>query len=118
MCATDDETSSPRTVSGYALYSEMYADPARPVNVARFVFLNRRARTFFLDWATAANDMVAALRAEAGSKPYDRELSDLVGELTTRSEQFALSGLPERPLSSQRHQRHPPPSRRRAAPEL
>ncbi len=74
---------------GYALYSEMYADPARPVNVARFVFLNRRARTFFLDWATAANDMVAALRAEAGSKPYDRELSDLVGELTTRSEQFA-----------------------------
>ena len=74
---------------GYALYSELYADPARPVNVARFVFLNPRARTFFLDWATAANDMVAALRAEAGSNPYDRELSDLVGELTTRSEEFA-----------------------------
>jgi hypothetical protein len=67
----------------------MYADPARPVNVARFVFLNPRARSFFLDWATAANDMVAALRAEAGSNPYDRELSDLVGELTTRSEEFA-----------------------------
>jgi transcriptional regulator with XRE-family HTH domain len=74
---------------GNALYSELYADPARPVNVARFVFLNPRARSFFLDWATAANDMVAALRAEAGSNPYDRELSDLVGELTTRSEEFA-----------------------------
>jgi transcriptional regulator with XRE-family HTH domain len=74
---------------GCALYSELYADPARPVNVARFVFLNPQARSFFLDWPTAANDMVAALRAEAGSNPYDRELSDLVGELTTRSEEFA-----------------------------
>jgi MmyB-like transcription regulator ligand binding domain len=74
---------------GCALYSDMYADPARPVNVARFVFLNPLARTFFLDWATAANDMVAALRAEAGGNPYDRELSGLVGELSTRSEEFA-----------------------------
>ena len=54
---------------GYALYSELYADPARPVNVARFVFLDPRARTFFRDWATAANDTVAALRTEAGSNP-------------------------------------------------
>ena len=74
---------------GYALYSELYLDPARPVNVARFVFLNPRARTFFLDWPSAANDMVAALRAEAGKNPYDRELSVLVGELSTRSEEFA-----------------------------
>ncbi|HKN45435.1 MAG TPA: helix-turn-helix transcriptional regulator, partial [Propionibacteriaceae bacterium] len=49
---------------GYALYSEMYVDPARPVNVARFVFLNPRARTFFLDWERAANDTVAILRIE------------------------------------------------------
>jgi transcriptional regulator with XRE-family HTH domain len=74
---------------GYALYSELYLDPARPVNVTRFVFLDPRARTFFLDWTTAANDMVAALRAEAGKNPYDRELSVLVGELSTRSEEFA-----------------------------
>jgi transcriptional regulator with XRE-family HTH domain len=74
---------------GYALYSELYLDPARPVNVARFIFLNPRARTFFIDWPTAANDIVAALRAEAGKNPYDRELSDLVGELSTRSNEFA-----------------------------
>jgi transcriptional regulator with XRE-family HTH domain len=74
---------------GYALYSELYLDPARPVNVARFIFLNPRARTVFLGWATAANDMVAALRAEAGKNPYDRELSVLVGELSTRSAEFA-----------------------------
>jgi hypothetical protein len=59
------------------------------VNVARFVFLDPRAHTFFLDWPTAANDIVAALRAEAGKNPYDRGLSDLVGELSTRSEEFA-----------------------------
>jgi transcriptional regulator with XRE-family HTH domain len=74
---------------GYALYSELYLDPTRPVNVARFVFLNPRAHTFFIDWPTAANDIAAALRAEAGKNPYDRGLSDLVGELSTRSEEFA-----------------------------
>ena len=74
---------------GYGLYSELYLDPIRPVNIARFVFLNPRAHTFFIDWPTAANDIVAALRIEAGKNPYDRGLSDLVGELSTRSEDFA-----------------------------
>jgi len=74
---------------GYALYSELYLDPVRPVNVTRFVFLSPRARAFFIDWQTAANDLVAALRAEAGNNPYDRKLSNLVGELSTRSEEFA-----------------------------
>jgi len=32
--------------------------------------------------------MVAVLRAEAGRNPYDRALTDLVGELSTRSEEF------------------------------
>jgi transcriptional regulator with XRE-family HTH domain len=73
---------------GYALYSEMYVDPVRPANVARFTFLSPRARAFFPDWETAANDIVANMRTEAGRNPYDRGLSDLVGELSTRSEQF------------------------------
>jgi hypothetical protein len=66
----------------------MFADPARPVNVARFVFSNPRSRDFFADWERAANDTVAILRSEAGRDPYDRGLSDLVGELATRSEEF------------------------------
>ena len=74
---------------GCGLYSELYLDPARPVNVARFVFLAPQAHTFFIDWPTAANDIVAALRTEAGKNPHDRGLSDLVGELSTRSEEFA-----------------------------
>jgi transcriptional regulator with XRE-family HTH domain len=73
---------------GYALHSEMFIDPVRPVNTARFVFLNPRAQEFFLDWERGANDIVATLRTEAGRNPYDRALSDLVGELSTRSELF------------------------------
>jgi transcriptional regulator with XRE-family HTH domain len=73
---------------GRALYSELYVDPVRPVNHARFVFLSPRAPDFYRDWDRAANDTVAILRTEAGRNPYDRDLSDLVGELSTRSEEF------------------------------
>ena len=59
------------------------------IHVARFVFLDPAARTYFLDWTTAARDMVAALRIEAGRHPNDRALSDLVGELSTHSDEFA-----------------------------
>src|SRR6266545_3321708 len=75
---------------GYALYSEMYTEPVRPANHARFLFLNPRATDFWSDWERAANDTVALLRAEAGRDPYDRGLSDLVGELSTRSEEFRV----------------------------
>jgi transcriptional regulator with XRE-family HTH domain len=73
---------------GYALHSELFADPVRPVNSARFVFLNPRSHEFFPDWERSANDIVAVLRSEAGRNPYDKGLSDLVGELSTRSELF------------------------------
>jgi hypothetical protein len=38
----------------------------------------------------AVGDAVAILRAEAGRDPYDRRLSDLIGELSTRSEEFRV----------------------------
>jgi transcriptional regulator with XRE-family HTH domain len=75
---------------GRALYSELYLDPTRPVNHARFTFLDPRAHDFYADWDRAANDGVALLRAEAGRNPYDRDLTDLVGELSTRSEEFRI----------------------------
>jgi len=75
---------------GYALYSEMFAGPRRPVNSARFAFLDRRATTFFVDWERVADDAVAVLRSEAGRNPYDRDLSDLIGELSTQSEHFRV----------------------------
>ena len=73
---------------GLALYSEMFANPQRPANTARFVFLDPRAPAFYLDWEQVASDSVAILRSEAGRDPHDRELSDLVGELSTQSELF------------------------------
>jgi transcriptional regulator with XRE-family HTH domain len=73
-----------------ALYSENYRDPARPPNTARFLFLDPAARTFYADWETVAHDIVAALRGEAGRNPYDRALSDLIGLLSTRSDEFRV----------------------------
>jgi transcriptional regulator with XRE-family HTH domain len=73
---------------GVALYSPVFADPARPANTARFVFLDPHATEFFRDYDKAANDTVALLRAEAGRDPYDRDLSDLIGQLSTRSDEF------------------------------
>jgi transcriptional regulator with XRE-family HTH domain len=73
---------------GQALYSPMFESPVRPPNSARFIFLDPRARDFYLDWPKAVGDVVAVLRAEAGRDPYDRSLSDLVGELSTQSDEF------------------------------
>jgi hypothetical protein len=75
---------------GLALFSEMDLAPPRPANHARFVFLDPRARRFFLDWERVADDTVAMLRAEAGRDPHDRNLTDLVGELSTRSDDFRI----------------------------
>jgi MmyB-like transcription regulator ligand binding domain len=73
---------------GVALYSLAYDDPSRPVNLARFCFLNPHATALYPHWDDAANTTVAMLRIEAGRDPYDRDLSDLIGELSTRSETF------------------------------
>lgn len=78
---------------GRALYAPMYDSPERadpqPVNTARFHFLDPAATQFWGErWAKVAHDAVAILRTEAGRKPYDDGLTRLVGELSTRSEDF------------------------------
>jgi transcriptional regulator with XRE-family HTH domain len=73
---------------GRAFYSHLFERANRPVNFARFIFLDPRAKDFYADWERAAKDCVALLRAEAGRNPYDRDLSGLVGELSTQSEEF------------------------------
>ena len=73
---------------GFAVFAPVFANPVRPANIARFIFLDRAATDFYDDWERLAQDIVALLRAEAGHNPYDRALSDLIGELSTRSEQF------------------------------
>jgi transcriptional regulator with XRE-family HTH domain len=75
---------------GRALFSELFSDSGRPANSARYFFLDRGATDFYIDWESIANDIVALLRAEAGRDPYDRGLIDLIGELSTRSEEFRV----------------------------
>lgn len=78
---------------GRALYSPLYDQaaahtPGQPPNSARFCFLDPVATEYFVDYDKVANDCVAYLRAEAGRDPYDKDLSELVGELSTRSDDF------------------------------
>jgi transcriptional regulator with XRE-family HTH domain len=73
---------------GRAFYAPLF-ESAGPANMARFTYLDPRARDFFSDWNRAAKECVAALRTQAGRDPADRDLSDLVGELSTRSGEFA-----------------------------
>lgn len=75
---------------GEAVYSPLFEFASRPVNVARFLFLSPKASEFFLDWDTVAHDAVGILRASAGRDPYDKRLTDLVGELSTRSDEFRV----------------------------
>jgi transcriptional regulator with XRE-family HTH domain len=72
-----------------AFYSEIFDVTGTPPNFARFTYLHRdRSEGFYSDWDRAANTDVAILRAEAGRDPYDKGLQDLIGELSTRSEEF------------------------------
>ncbi|BCW50235.1 transcriptional regulator [Arthrobacter sp. StoSoilB13] len=75
---------------GNALYMDLMAEETKPPNSARFTFLNPKAREFFADWERAADDIVAVLRSTAGKNPYDKDLTDLIGELSTRSEEFRI----------------------------
>ncbi|GAA0536967.1 hypothetical protein GCM10011581_43610 [Saccharopolyspora subtropica] len=73
---------------GHAMYAPMFEDSGRPANFARFTFFNPRSTRFYRDWDWVANTTVAILRTSAGRDPYDKDLSDLIGELSTRSEEF------------------------------
>jgi transcriptional regulator with XRE-family HTH domain len=73
---------------GRAFYTPVLDDPARPANLGRYCFLDASAAEFYPDWEEAADTTVALLRTEAGRDPYNRALTDLVGELATRSDAF------------------------------
>ncbi|MBI5104850.1 MAG: helix-turn-helix domain-containing protein [Solirubrobacterales bacterium] len=97
-----DQIGAPATVSnqrldyiganamGRALYAPVFDSPRQPANSARFTFLDPAAPGFYPEWDRVASELVAHLRSEAGRNPYDRQLSDLVGELSTRSDEFRV----------------------------
>lgn len=73
---------------GRALHSPMFDGPRQPPNFARFQFLDPRSRDFYQDWESGATITAALLRAEAGRRPHDTHLRELVGELSTVSGEF------------------------------
>jgi transcriptional regulator with XRE-family HTH domain len=73
---------------GAALLAPVLSSPAQPANSARFMFLDPGAPEFYTDWERQAQDVAAMLRTEAGHSPRDKALSNLIGELSTRSENF------------------------------
>jgi hypothetical protein len=73
---------------GRALYADVYADPTGVPDLARFAFLDAAAHRLYPDWEYTADVTVANLRTAAGQDPHDKALQDLVGELSTRSDEF------------------------------
>jgi transcriptional regulator with XRE-family HTH domain len=73
---------------GRAMYADLLLDPTAPPNFARYTFLDSSARRFYSNWDLNADMTVANLRTAAGRDPHDRRLHELVGELSTRSEEF------------------------------
>lgn len=66
----------------------MLQDPANHCNNARFTFLSPASRLFYPDWDSGADSLVASMRDAAGKNPHDKDLTDLIGELVTRSDAF------------------------------
>ena len=75
---------------GQAMHASLfYRDPAGPPNFARYTFPRRRLAPLLPRLGRrAADTCVAILHTEAGRDPHDKVLHDLVGELSTRSQEF------------------------------
>jgi transcriptional regulator with XRE-family HTH domain len=73
---------------GRALYSPVFANPGSPPNLARFNFFDPAAREFYPSFEDSARTTVELLRTEAGRDPFNPSLTGLIGELSTRSEEF------------------------------
>lgn len=71
-----------------ALYAPLLTSQAHPTNTARYLFLDPSSQDFFVNWDKNALDVTALLRMEAGRHPNDPSLTQLIGELSTRSPEF------------------------------
>ncbi len=103
---------------GRAMHASLYDSDARGAtaapNFARYTFLDSDSQRFYADWDVAADTCVAILRTEAGRDPHDKALHDLVGELSTHSEQFRRRWSSHDVRRAwRRHQELPPRRRRR-----
>ncbi|WP_152364738.1 helix-turn-helix transcriptional regulator [Microlunatus speluncae] len=76
--------------AGQALFDSTFAaGPGALPNLARITFLDPPVRDLFVDWPRQARETVACLRFLAGRHGDDPELTELIGELSLRSDEFA-----------------------------
>ncbi len=74
---------------GRATYAPLYdAAPDGIPNTARYTFLNPAAKEFFIEWDTAAANLVANLRRQLGTDPLNRDLQQLIDDLNRHSAEF------------------------------
>ncbi|MET7895867.1 helix-turn-helix transcriptional regulator [Streptomyces mirabilis] len=95
---------------GRALFAPLHDTTTRPPNHARFIFLDARSHDFWDNWDHAADDAVALLHTQAGRNPFDTDLTALIGELSTRSEDFRTRWARHdvrRHATGVKHLRHP-----------
>jgi hypothetical protein len=63
-------------------------------------------------WEQIADNTVAILRGAAGRDPFDEKLTNLIGELSTRSEDFEVDGGARRASAPHRRKAPAPPGGR------
>jgi hypothetical protein len=85
---------------GRALFPHLFPDNTQPINHARYLFLDERSQTFYLDWETSARESVSSLRLLSGQDPTERALASLVGELATPTKTSAPGGAATRSEST------------------
>ncbi|RKT19152.1 helix-turn-helix protein [Streptomyces sp. 1114.5] len=71
-----------------ALFGDYGALPVEERNIARITFLDPASRDLYGDWADCARENVAFLHLEAGRRPDDPLLAELVGQLCITSPEF------------------------------
>jgi hypothetical protein len=60
--------------------------PACALNLARFAFLAPRSRALWVDWETALRTPWPSRALRQARNPYDRALTDVIGQLSAREE--------------------------------
>ncbi|NGO41302.1 helix-turn-helix domain-containing protein [Streptomyces ureilyticus] len=97
----DDLTATPAIVQGRrgdilawnalaaALVTDFSRIPEKHRNYPRLIFTDPAMRSLYADWKASAQIAVAQLRMEAAKYPQEPRLIELVGELSTRDQQFA-----------------------------
>jgi transcriptional regulator with XRE-family HTH domain len=71
-----------------SLAAALHGGFSRGKNLVRLIFLDPAAREVYPDWDEVARDTVAVLRSSVGPDLDDPHLTELVGELSLKSEKF------------------------------